>query len=160
MEFVFLTFKSKTLVVFVCIGFNCCFYKQNTVYEGEYHEGHPTITTFWEVFEELTAEDKKKFLCKYCDCVSAVPVPWMIYWLNQVNVPVSSVPHRLWPRTLPGYGKHRDESHRVTQQQRTPSARSLHLSLPVVTAQLPEVPGGEDHEDQASWGHSLQRRLP
>ncbi|XP_065812922.1 probable E3 ubiquitin-protein ligase HERC4 isoform X1 [Labrus bergylta] len=37
-------------------------FKQNTVYEGVYHAEHPNIVTFWEVFEKLTAEDKKKFL--------------------------------------------------------------------------------------------------
>ncbi|KAL6116224.1 herc6 [Pungitius sinensis] len=36
--------------------------KQNTVYEGEFHDLHPTIVTFWEVFDSLTAEEKKKFL--------------------------------------------------------------------------------------------------
>lgn len=39
--------------------------KQNTFYEGEYHDEHPNIVVFWEVFESLTAEEKKKFLCKY-----------------------------------------------------------------------------------------------
>ncbi|CAB1456190.1 unnamed protein product [Pleuronectes platessa] len=66
-------------------------FKQNTVYEGEYHEEHPTIITFWEVFEKLTAEDKKKFLL-----------------------------------FLTGFD-------RISFQ---------------------EVPGGEDHADQASSGHS------
>uniref|UniRef100_UPI0037E7E5B3 probable E3 ubiquitin-protein ligase HERC6 n=1 Tax=Semicossyphus pulcher TaxID=241346 RepID=UPI0037E7E5B3 len=37
-------------------------FKQNTVYEGDYHAEHPNIVTFWEVFEELTAEEKTKFL--------------------------------------------------------------------------------------------------
>ncbi|XP_047449631.1 E3 ISG15--protein ligase HERC5-like isoform X2 [Mugil cephalus] len=37
-------------------------FKQNTVYEGDYHAGHPNILIFWEVFETLTLEDKKKFL--------------------------------------------------------------------------------------------------
>lgn len=37
-------------------------FKQNTVYEGEYHAAHQNILTFWEVFEKLTAEEKKKFL--------------------------------------------------------------------------------------------------
>lgn len=37
-------------------------FKKNTVYEGEYHAEHPNILIFWEVFENLTAEEKKKFL--------------------------------------------------------------------------------------------------
>ncbi|TSK22496.1 putative E3 ubiquitin-protein ligase HERC6 [Bagarius yarrelli] len=37
-------------------------FRQNTVYAGQYHERHPTITAFWEVFEELTDEQKKAFL--------------------------------------------------------------------------------------------------
>lgn len=43
-------------------------FKQNTVYEGEYHAGHPNITTFWEVFEKLTTEEKKKFLLFLTGC--------------------------------------------------------------------------------------------
>ncbi|XP_023267158.1 probable E3 ubiquitin-protein ligase HERC4 [Seriola lalandi dorsalis] len=35
--------------------------KQNTVYEG-YHNRHPIIQMFWEVFDELTEEQKKDFL--------------------------------------------------------------------------------------------------
>lgn len=38
---------------------------QNTLYKGDYHAEHPNIITFWEVFEELTAEEKKKFLCAF-----------------------------------------------------------------------------------------------
>ncbi|KAM3615329.1 uncharacterized protein V6R79_000330 [Siganus canaliculatus] len=37
-------------------------FKQNTVYEGDYHAEHPNIVVFWEVFETLTEEHKKKFL--------------------------------------------------------------------------------------------------
>nr|XP_057935021.1 probable E3 ubiquitin-protein ligase HERC4 [Doryrhamphus excisus] len=37
-------------------------FKQNTVYEGEYHAEHLNIVTFWEVFDKLTVEEKKKFL--------------------------------------------------------------------------------------------------
>ncbi|XP_047449633.1 probable E3 ubiquitin-protein ligase HERC4 isoform X2 [Mugil cephalus] len=37
-------------------------FKQNTVYEGDYHAGHPNILIFWEVFETMTPEEKKKFL--------------------------------------------------------------------------------------------------
>ncbi|XP_039864537.1 probable E3 ubiquitin-protein ligase HERC6 isoform X1 [Simochromis diagramma] len=37
-------------------------FKKNTFYEGEYHDEHPNIVVFWEVFESLTAEEKKKFL--------------------------------------------------------------------------------------------------
>ncbi|XP_029027784.1 probable E3 ubiquitin-protein ligase HERC3 isoform X2 [Betta splendens] len=42
--------------------YNWDVFKQNTLYKGEYHAEHPNIITFWEVFEELTAEEKKKFL--------------------------------------------------------------------------------------------------
>ncbi|XP_068565986.1 probable E3 ubiquitin-protein ligase HERC4 [Cebidichthys violaceus] len=42
--------------------------KKNTVYEGEYHDQHPNIVTFWEVFENLTAEEKKKFLLFLTGC--------------------------------------------------------------------------------------------
>ncbi|XP_022604120.1 E3 ISG15--protein ligase HERC5-like [Seriola dumerili] len=43
-------------------------FKQNTVYEGDYHAGHPNIITFWEVFENLTAEEKKKFFLFLTGC--------------------------------------------------------------------------------------------
>ncbi|XP_069019067.1 probable E3 ubiquitin-protein ligase HERC3 isoform X1 [Embiotoca jacksoni] len=36
--------------------------KQNTGYEGVYHAGHPNIMMFWEVFDELTENQKKAFL--------------------------------------------------------------------------------------------------
>lgn len=41
------------------------FSSQNTVYDGEYHANHPNIVTFWQVFENLTEEEKKKFYCKW-----------------------------------------------------------------------------------------------
>lgn len=37
-------------------------FKQNTVYALEYHKEHPTILMLWEIFEELTEEQKKDFL--------------------------------------------------------------------------------------------------
>ncbi|KAI3354346.1 hypothetical protein L3Q82_018869, partial [Scortum barcoo] len=43
-------------------------FKQNTVYEGDYHAEHPNIITFWEVFERLTPEEKKKFLLFLTGC--------------------------------------------------------------------------------------------
>ncbi|XP_054456253.1 probable E3 ubiquitin-protein ligase HERC6 [Anoplopoma fimbria] len=42
--------------------------KTNTIYDGEYHDQHPNIVTFWEVFEDLTAEEKKKFLLFITGC--------------------------------------------------------------------------------------------
>uniref|UniRef100_A0A671SJQ4 Probable E3 ubiquitin-protein ligase HERC4 n=1 Tax=Sinocyclocheilus anshuiensis TaxID=1608454 RepID=A0A671SJQ4_9TELE len=36
--------------------------KQNTTYEGSFYAEHPTIISFWEVFEELTSNEKKAFL--------------------------------------------------------------------------------------------------
>ncbi|XP_039885393.1 probable E3 ubiquitin-protein ligase HERC6 [Simochromis diagramma] len=40
-------------------------FKQNTSYGWKYHDGHPTIQMFWEVFDELTEEQRKDFLRKY-----------------------------------------------------------------------------------------------
>ncbi|TSK22495.1 E3 ISG15--protein ligase HERC5 [Bagarius yarrelli] len=37
-------------------------FKQNTIYEWEFNKEHPTIVLFWEVFEELSAQDKRDFL--------------------------------------------------------------------------------------------------
>ena len=58
------------ILLFVCqhrrqndhVSFYCA---QNTFYEGFYHAGHPTIQMFWEVFDELTEDQRKDFLCKY-----------------------------------------------------------------------------------------------
>ncbi|XP_026222369.1 probable E3 ubiquitin-protein ligase HERC4 [Anabas testudineus] len=36
--------------------------RQNTHYEWMYHAAHPTIQMFWEVFDELSEEQKKDFL--------------------------------------------------------------------------------------------------
>ncbi|XP_041852105.1 probable E3 ubiquitin-protein ligase HERC3 [Melanotaenia boesemani] len=36
--------------------------KQNTLYDGSFYLGHPTVQMFWEVFEELTEDQKKDFL--------------------------------------------------------------------------------------------------
>ncbi|XP_043099178.1 probable E3 ubiquitin-protein ligase HERC4 isoform X2 [Puntigrus tetrazona] len=36
--------------------------KQNTTYERPFYAEHPTIVSFWEVFDELTANEKKAFL--------------------------------------------------------------------------------------------------
>ncbi|XP_055779860.1 probable E3 ubiquitin-protein ligase HERC3 isoform X2 [Salvelinus fontinalis] len=57
--------------------------KQNTVYEGEYHAGHPNIVTFWEVFEELTEDQKKAFLLFLTGC-DRVPILGM----NQIRMRV------------------------------------------------------------------------
>ncbi|XP_076740794.1 putative E3 ubiquitin-protein ligase HERC4 [Maylandia zebra] len=37
-------------------------FKQNTSYGWRYHDRHPTIQMFWEVFDELTEEQRKDFL--------------------------------------------------------------------------------------------------
>ncbi|XP_010886649.4 probable E3 ubiquitin-protein ligase HERC6 isoform X2 [Esox lucius] len=47
--------------------------KQNTVYEPEYHAGHPGVITFWEAFEELTEKQKKAFLLFLTGC-DRVPI--------------------------------------------------------------------------------------
>ncbi|XP_062852464.1 probable E3 ubiquitin-protein ligase HERC3 [Trichomycterus rosablanca] len=36
--------------------------KQNATYEGLFHKDHPTIVLFWELFDELSEQDKKLFL--------------------------------------------------------------------------------------------------
>ncbi|CAL1530118.1 unnamed protein product [Lymnaea stagnalis] len=37
-------------------------FQKNTDYKGDYFNNHPTIKMFWEVFHEMSLEDKKKFL--------------------------------------------------------------------------------------------------
>lgn len=142
---------------------------------------HPNIVTFWEVFEGLTAEEKKKFLCKYymIDNLSSLTLRWSgalsisFSWkkhfdvffviskvfLNSFVIFVVSVPHRLQTRTLPGYGEHQDESRRLARRLWDPSARIAHLPLSVIAAHLREIPSGEDHADQAPQGYQPQQRL-
>ncbi|KAG7333755.1 hypothetical protein KOW79_002162 [Hemibagrus wyckioides] len=48
-------------------------FRENTAYAGQYHERHPTIIDFWEVFEELTEEQKKAFLLFLTGC-DRVPI--------------------------------------------------------------------------------------
>ena len=49
--------------------FNILFrFLQDAQYKAEYHAEHPTIKFFWEVFHELSDEDKKNFLSKSDPC--------------------------------------------------------------------------------------------
>ncbi|KAL2098051.1 hypothetical protein ACEWY4_007258 [Coilia grayii] len=50
--------------------------RQNTVYEGGYHGNHPVIKMFWEVFDELSHDQKKAFLLFVTGC-DRVPVGGM-----------------------------------------------------------------------------------
>ncbi|XP_031415172.1 probable E3 ubiquitin-protein ligase HERC6 isoform X2 [Clupea harengus] len=47
--------------------------KQNTVYERGYHGNHPVIKMFWEVFDELSHDQKKAFLLFLTGC-GRVPI--------------------------------------------------------------------------------------
>ncbi|XP_066574471.1 probable E3 ubiquitin-protein ligase HERC3 [Amia ocellicauda] len=42
--------------------------KKNTLYGGQYHANHANIIMFWEVFDELTPEQKKAFLLFLTGC--------------------------------------------------------------------------------------------
>ncbi|XP_076831360.1 putative E3 ubiquitin-protein ligase HERC4 [Brachyhypopomus gauderio] len=53
-------------------------FKKNTVCSGLYHERHPTIIAFWEVFEELTDKQKKAFLLFLTGC-ERVPIQGMAH---------------------------------------------------------------------------------
>ncbi|XP_029986375.1 probable E3 ubiquitin-protein ligase HERC3 [Sphaeramia orbicularis] len=47
--------------------------KQSTVYKGQYSTNHPTILMFWEVFDELT-EDQKTALLRFVTGFERVPI--------------------------------------------------------------------------------------
>lgn len=47
---------------------------QNTVYHGGYRADHPNIVTFWQVFEQLTEEEKQKFYREWKLALSAAAV--------------------------------------------------------------------------------------
>lgn len=60
--------------------------KQNTVYGGMYNKSHPNIVTFWEVFEELSENQKKAFLLFLTGC-DRVPILGM----NQIRMQVQEL---------------------------------------------------------------------
>ncbi|XP_047453396.1 probable E3 ubiquitin-protein ligase HERC3 [Mugil cephalus] len=47
--------------------------KQSTTYEGEYHVSHPTIQMFWEVFDDLS-EDQKRALLWFVTGFERLPI--------------------------------------------------------------------------------------
>ncbi|KAG9344016.1 hypothetical protein JZ751_012492, partial [Albula glossodonta] len=68
--------------------------KQNTVYDGEYHDEHPNIVMFWEVFEDLSPEQKKGFLLFVTGC-DRVPILGMGQIKMRVTVRLNSTPQHL-----------------------------------------------------------------
>ncbi|XP_063166477.1 probable E3 ubiquitin-protein ligase HERC6 [Candoia aspera] len=54
-------------------------YEENAAYSGTYSATHPTIKMFWEVFHELTLEDKKGFLL-FVVGSDRIPVTGMKSW--------------------------------------------------------------------------------
>ncbi|KAG9275616.1 putative E3 ubiquitin-protein ligase HERC6 [Astyanax mexicanus] len=73
-------------------------FRQNTAYNGQYHTSHPTIITFWEVFEELTEEQKKAFLLFLTGC-DRVPILGMEQVKMTVSVLLNSTQEHL-PESL------------------------------------------------------------
>ncbi|XP_026027549.1 leucine-rich repeat-containing protein 31-like isoform X2 [Astatotilapia calliptera] len=45
---------------------------ENTSYGWRYHDRHPTIQMFWEVFDELTEEQRKDFLLQVLPSLTAL----------------------------------------------------------------------------------------
>uniref|UniRef100_A0A8C5H7Q1 Probable E3 ubiquitin-protein ligase HERC6 n=1 Tax=Gouania willdenowi TaxID=441366 RepID=A0A8C5H7Q1_GOUWI len=62
-------------------------FKQNTVYEGEYHATHPNIITFWNVFQNLKEEEKRKFFLFLTGCAR---VPYL--GMKSINMRVAVLP--------------------------------------------------------------------
>ncbi|XP_066574468.1 probable E3 ubiquitin-protein ligase HERC6 isoform X2 [Amia ocellicauda] len=62
--------------------------KLNTLYEGKYHEKHPNIIMFWDVFDELTPDKKKLFLLFLTGC-DRVPIQGM----KCVQMKIQFLPH-------------------------------------------------------------------
>ncbi|XP_026883258.2 probable E3 ubiquitin-protein ligase HERC6 [Electrophorus electricus] len=73
-------------------------FKKNTVYSGMFHEKHPTIVTFWEVFEELTDKQKKAFLLFLTGC-DRVPIQGMVHVRMTVSPLLNSTQDHL-PESL------------------------------------------------------------
>ncbi|KAG1956307.1 E3 ISG15--protein ligase HERC5-like isoform X2 [Pimephales promelas] len=77
--------------------------KKNTTYEGSFHAEHPTIISFWEVFDELTPTEKKSFLL-FITGFEKVPILGMsavkmrvgtLYKLTQDHLPEALTCHAL-----------------------------------------------------------------
>ncbi|XP_066535875.1 probable E3 ubiquitin-protein ligase HERC6 [Hoplias malabaricus] len=96
-------------------------FRQNTAYNGEYHARHPTIIRFWEVFEELTEEQKKAFLLFLTGC-DRVPVVGMEQVKMTVSVLLKSTQDHLpesltchWMLLLPQYHSKQQLQDRLIQ---------------------------------------------
>ncbi|XP_066303816.1 probable E3 ubiquitin-protein ligase HERC4 isoform X3 [Branchiostoma lanceolatum] len=63
-------FHPKELMAMVCGNENYDWdeLEKNVEYKGVYHKNHPTIQMFWEVFHQMTLEEKKKFLLFLTGC--------------------------------------------------------------------------------------------
>ncbi|XP_026222290.1 probable E3 ubiquitin-protein ligase HERC3 [Anabas testudineus] len=71
--------------------------KEKTGYEGDYHDGHPTIQMFWEVFDELSKEQKKTFLW-FVTGFERVPILGM---KNTMTIKVKTVQDDSYDRYYP-----------------------------------------------------------
>ncbi|XP_046900656.1 probable E3 ubiquitin-protein ligase HERC6 isoform X3 [Hypomesus transpacificus] len=72
--------------------------RESCVYEGEFHTSHPSIVAFWEVFEELTAEQKKAFLLFLTGC-DRVPILGMKMIIMRVSPLLNANEHH-FPESL------------------------------------------------------------
>ncbi|KAG8134391.1 hypothetical protein E2320_007524 [Naja naja] len=63
-------------------------YEKSAVYWDIYSPTHPTIKMFWEVFHELSLEDKKHFLVFVCGS-DRIPVTGMEFWKITICPPAS-----------------------------------------------------------------------
>ncbi|XP_078576873.1 putative E3 ubiquitin-protein ligase HERC4 isoform X2 [Branchiostoma floridae x Branchiostoma japonicum] len=63
-------FHPKELMAMVCGNENYDWdeLEKNVEYKGVYHKNHPTILMFWDIFHQMTLEEKKKFLLFLTGC--------------------------------------------------------------------------------------------
>ncbi|XP_068168689.1 probable E3 ubiquitin-protein ligase HERC3 isoform X2 [Antennarius striatus] len=75
--------------------------KENTIYTGEYKADHPTIQMFWEVFGELTEDQRKDFIW-FLTGFRRVPVFGMdqIKMLIEVKQVQTDCPDQHYPESL------------------------------------------------------------
>ncbi|XP_068168480.1 probable E3 ubiquitin-protein ligase HERC3 isoform X2 [Antennarius striatus] len=78
--------------------------KENTIYSGGYKADHPTIQMFWEVFGELTEDQRKDFIW-FLTGFRRVPVFGMdqIKMLIEVKQVQSDCPDQHYPESLTCY---------------------------------------------------------
>lgn len=119
---------------FVSIVHDCAFYQAFTITPHQFKAGL-FLFDILKTFIYLNPQD--------FDVTLNQIIHVCIFFVPSISDGVQPSAHRR-------NGAHPDDSGCVAQRHRAPPARGSHLPLSVVTAQLQEIPGRPDDEEQAS----------